>query len=129
MLEHLIQLRRAWEGEFPEGGSLIRRRVDLPTQWPTGLDAPFRLTRAFQRPPIDPGRERLALRLGSVPGLRSIRLNEWEIARVAEGISGLTIDLPDLLPPRNRLVLDVDPSDWGEPPGLWGEVALVIRSD
>jgi hypothetical protein len=126
MPEHLIYLRRAWEGHFGPGAAGAVRRVDLPTAWPADLPGPVRLSRAFNRPPLDPGRETLALRLGAVPGLLSVRLNGRPLA--TSGPAGSELPLSDPLPPRNVLLLELDPSAAATAGPGWGEVALVIRS-
>jgi hypothetical protein len=127
--EHLIHLRRAWEGTFVEDGVKVVRRVDLPTTWPLESRAPFVLSRAFQRPRIEPDRERLSLRLASVSGLISVQWNGRELARPTIGTTGLELALEGPIPARNLLVLEVDPAGISDSGTDWGTVALVIQSD
>lgn len=129
MPEHLIHLRRAWEGRFVEGGAEVVRRVDLPTSWPMELSAPFLLSRSFRRPPIEPDRERLSLRLGSVLGLISIQWNGRELARPMVGTTNLELALEGPIPARNLLTLEVDPTESTGSEMPWGTIALVIQSD
>jgi hypothetical protein len=128
MPEHLIRLRGGWEWRDP--GAASARRVALPMTWPAGLTAHVRLVRSFQRPTIDPAREALALRLESVSGLVAVWLNGRELARPDAGTTALCLPLDDPMPPRNVLVLEVDPTTPGRAgadPEPWGEIALVIR--
>jgi hypothetical protein len=126
MSEHFIRLRGGWEWHEPGGGS-ADRRVTLPMIWPSRLTARVRLVRSFQRPPLDPAREALALRLESVAGLVAAWLNDHELARPDPGTTTLRLPLDAPLPSRNVLVLEVDPPPHDpaadEP---WGEIALVI---
>jgi hypothetical protein len=128
MPDHLIRLRGGWLQFDPhspvDADSGIR--VTLPMTWPAGPAGRVRLVRSFGPPPFDPGRETLTLRLEHVDGLVSARLNDREIARPTPGTATLDIPLPDPLPRRNLLVLDVDPPGDGRPPGPWGAIALVI---
>ena len=128
MYEHLIRLRGAWDWHPGAGGP---GRVALPTRWAADVRSPFRLSRRFHRPPIDPDRETLALRMESVAGLGVVRLNGRELARPAGGVSDLTLTLEGSLPGTNLLELEVDPAAWGEA-GLgdspWGRIALVVVS-
>jgi hypothetical protein len=129
MPEHLIRLRGGWEWREPEAASAARR-VTLPMTWPAGLTSRVRLIRSFQRPPIDPAHEALALRLESVSGLVAAWLNGRELARPNAGATALCLPLDDPLPPRNVLVLEVDPqvpSHAGTDAEPWGTIALVIR--
>ena len=127
MPEHLIHLRRAWEGHFPQaGGAVSVHRVSLPTNWPLGLVRPFRLIRSFQAPPIDADRESLRLILTNVWGLVSVRLNGDEVARPDRVESELAVSLERPLPRRNLLELEVDPLAWPVQPPTWGHIALAI---
>jgi hypothetical protein len=122
MCDHLIRLRGGWVCQEPGGGSA--RRLTLPVTWTSGLTGRVRLLRSFQRPPFDPARESLALRLESIPGLVVVRLNGREHARPTESPGALWLSLDDPLPSRNLLELEVEPSaDSAEP---WGVIALVI---
>ncbi|MEO6811185.1 MAG: hypothetical protein ABI353_18915 [Isosphaeraceae bacterium] len=129
MSEHLIHLRRAWEGTFVEGGAKVVRRVDLPASWPADLSTPFLLSRAFQRPPIEPDRERLLLRFASVSGLISVHWNGQELARPMIGTADLELALERPIPARNLLALEVDPAGFNGLGIPWGTIALVIRSN
>jgi hypothetical protein len=124
MTEHLIRLRGGWEWHAP--GDDPERRVTLPMIWPTGLAARVHLRRSFQRPPLDPAREALALRLESITGLVVVRLNSRELVRPGPGVSVLCLPLDDPLPPRNVLDLEIDPPEAGAEP--WGTIALVISA-
>lgn len=125
MPEHLIRLRRGWLRvalQAPGDGS---DRVTLPL---AGFPDPGRrvlLTRSFQRPPVDPDREALWLRLEAVPGLNSVVLNGRSMTAGGPLADSLLLPVGDDLPARSVLVLDVGPA---HPVGPlpWGEVALVI---
>jgi hypothetical protein len=64
-----------------------------------------------------------------MPGLKSARLNGRLIGPASTGSDDdRSIELPELLLPRNGLVLEVDGIVAGaEDTGPWGEIALVIR--
>jgi hypothetical protein len=124
MSEHLIRLRGGWEWHAPGDGPA--QRVALPMIWPAGLTTHVRLLRSFQRPPLDPAREALALRLESISGLVVVRLNGRALAHPEPGVSALSLPLDDPLPPRNVLELEAGPlTESAEP---WGTIALVITA-
>lgn len=129
-VEHWIRLRGAWtcHGLGPDADP--GRRVDLPTQGPPDRDRPFRMNRPFGRPRLDPLRESLTIRLEGVGGLRLVRLNGRVVAEPTAGTEALELPLPEPLPARNVLELEVDPAGrLGPAPGdaRWGCVALVVR--
>ncbi len=129
MTDHRIRLRRGWElldpGQTPAPGSLTLPLTEFP-DWPA---TPHRLGRWFNTPPLDPTRETLWLQLAAVRGLRSIRLNDHEVAMSPFSEEPLLVPLGEHLQNRNQLVLDVDlDSATRPPPGFfWGDIALLIR--
>jgi hypothetical protein len=129
MSEHLIRLRAAWQWRPRDAGVAAPRRIDLPTAWPAEWSGPILLTRGFHGPRLEPGCQRVRLRLEAVAGLRSVRLNGLEVARPEAGTSALTLDLEGRLHERNVLVLEVDraaAADPGAGATPWGTIALVI---
>jgi hypothetical protein len=122
MSEHIIRLRGGWLYHDPDGVS--ERRLTLPVAWTPGLTERVRLVRLFQRPAIDPGRESLALRLESIPGLVVVRLNGREQARPSARSGSLFLSLEEPLPSRNVLELEAEPPAGCSEP--WGVIALVI---
>jgi hypothetical protein len=129
--EHQIRLRAAWRLRIVDAAAEAESRVDLPTVWPPGFVRPFRLSRSFRRPQINNPSETLVLRLGEVPGLRTVVLNGRAQSWSSSDWGAVELPLDDSLPARNELVLEVDPRYW--PPGgslaqPWGSIALVIRS-
>jgi hypothetical protein len=133
MSDHTIRLRAGWRS-WPEGADESgAERIDLPSARIHDRDGPLCLLRSFQRPPLEPGRERLELRLDSVPGLAAVCLNSQVLAAFAADPTGpVLLPLPEALPTRNHLVLRLGPPGPRKgaatrPP--WGEIALVIRSE
>jgi hypothetical protein len=129
MSEHRIRLRGGWLLRETAPQVATPRRITLPLPGFASDAGGIVLFRSFQRPPLDPARESLWLRLDDVPGLRSVALNNRRIALVPPGVSSLLVPLGDDLLARNELRLDVDPvasRDTSEPDAPWGEVALVI---
>lgn len=130
MPEHLIRLRGGWSWDDREGGPVAARRVSLPLEGAPRGTSRIVLTRQFGRPPIDPGRERLALRLEGVDGLVGIRLNGHDLALPPVGATDLELSPDDLQPTGNVLILEVIPSSGthaGADNSRWGRIALVIR--
>ena len=130
--EHRIRLRGGWECHYREGDDEeapeVLRRVDLPTASVRDLPPRCRLTRQFGRPPVDPRNEDVWLEMRNVPGLTSARLNGRSIRPDEPGGPDWTIALPEILLPRNGLVLEVERQDQTENDrSPWGEIALVIR--
>ncbi len=129
MPEHLIRLRGGWLRGDGEDGPDSMRRVSLPLEGPPVGRSRVILSRRFGRPPIDPGRECLALRLEGVVGLAGIRLNGRAMAVPPVGATDLELAPDELRPSGNLIVLDVLPPA-GTPPeaddSRWGMVALVI---
>ena len=126
MSEHFIRFRAAWDCMIREGDAEVVRRVDLPTDWPIGLDSPFRLRRRFGRPPLDLSTVSVRLEMLGVPGLVAAWLNGRELARPDLEGPDWSVPLVDPLPSRNDLVLEVDFGSLTEPPRSWGAIALVI---
>ncbi|MFI5454260.1 MAG: hypothetical protein ACHRXM_02315 [Isosphaerales bacterium] len=130
MIEHRIRLRGGWgccAAGLPDSDE---QRVTLPIRWsPDGLGR-MRLTRRFGRPPFDPDRELLILRLDQVAGIRCILLNGQPIAGVAPEKSLYELQI-DHSRDRNLLVLEIErPLPCMESAGAsaeWGIVALVVR--
>jgi len=130
MPEHLIRLRGGWLWGDREGGAAAARRVSLPLEAPPRGTSRVVLTRQFGRPPLDPGRERLALRLEGVVGLVELRLNGRAMAIPSGGATDLELSPDDLQPSGNVLVLEFLPSSRPHAEAddsRWGMVALVIR--
>jgi len=130
VIEHRIRLRGGWgccAAGLPETDE---HRVTLPMRWsPDGLGR-MRLTRRFGRPPFDPDRELLILRLDQVAGIRSMLLNGQPVAGVAPERSFYELQINHSRD-RNLLVLEVErPLPGMESAGAsaeWGIVALVVR--
>jgi len=128
--EHRIRLRGGWgccAAGLPESDE---QRVTLPIRWsPDGLGR-MRLTRRFGRPPFDPDRQVLILRLDQVAGIQSIVLNGQPIAGVCPEMSLHELQINHARD-RNLLVLEMEPPLPGmESAGAsaeWGIVALVVR--
>jgi hypothetical protein len=134
MPEHVIRLRGGWlwydvEPPADATGVGAGRRISLPISWPEPARSmrTVWLFRSFGAPPLEDPRQGVALRLEQVRGIISARLNGRELARPGPGLDSLEIPLPGGLPPRNTLVLEVDPRGLLPGPGPWGVIALVIR--
>ncbi len=128
MADHRIRLRGAWERHDPDAKT--GRRVSLPLEREHAGAGHVRLIRPFNRPPLDPERERLLLEMEGIAGLVSVRLNQQEIARPEPGTEELTLTLDQPLPMRNVLSLEVefrDERDARLEHSRWGTIALVIR--
>ena len=130
MSVHLIRLRKGWESIDLDSLDPRPERITLPL--PAGWRSArrLRLTRRFGCPPLNPDIESLWLRLESVSGLASLRLNGRDLP-VGPCFHG-TIDIPLVeLPARNELALELSAAA-GDPAGdstAWGEIALLIRSE
>ncbi|MDR3638740.1 MAG: hypothetical protein P4L84_33345 [Isosphaeraceae bacterium] len=108
-----------------------RQRVNLPMTWPAGIHGPVRLLRSFQKPVIDPASEVLFLRLDHVAGLRTLLLNDREIARTPGDQASLTVRLDDLIERRNVLSLEIELPQLLEsdvPAAPWGSISLLVRA-
>lgn len=132
MPSHTIRLRGPWMLSLLDSTTPSRRSFPLPTwePWPTA--AGLVLSRSFQRPPIEPGREQVALALRQVDGLGTVTLNAVPLPVPAEcdTTAGFELDVTAyLIPGTNRLALEVDPHRSSGIVVPWGEVALVIRTD
>ncbi len=130
MPDHPIRLRGGWESYRP-GSTTVPERLTLPTRWDSDWPGRLRLLRRFGSPPIDPGQQALLLVLERVLGIHSIRLNDQEIPHVSPERSNYQIRL-DGLPPRNVLILEVEPPSSQGPmnddDADWGFISLVIQS-
>ena len=127
MTGHRIRLRGGWERHDLETGQIAR--ITLPASLPTESHSSMQLVRAFNKPLLDAARESLWLDLRRVPGIRSVRLNDEEIARPADGLSALSLPIENARESRNVLVLELQTRSAGAPladDSLWGEIALVI---
>jgi hypothetical protein len=128
--EHRIRLRGGWGCRALGLAASADEPVTLPIRWNPPFSGPIRLTRRFGRPPFDPQRQALILRLDQVAGTRSILLNGQLIAGVSpeRSLYELSIDHPR---DRNLLVLEVQPpvpaTEAAGDPAEWGVVALVLR--
>jgi hypothetical protein len=130
MSEHVIRLRKAWDGPIAHASEAVTSRIDLPTVWNPVPTEPFRLQRQFQRPPIAEEREQLVLRLEQVVGLTEVRLNGERLALEETMPSVAEIVLNSAAIGRNRLFLYVNPALWvnrWDASLPWGDVSLVIR--
>jgi len=128
--EHRIRLRGGWgccAAGLPQADE---QRVTLPIRWRPDGPGRLRLTRRFGRPPFEPEREVLVLRLDQVAGIYSILLNGQPVARVSPDRSQYEIQLEHGRD-RNLLELELEPPlagvDAAGPRAEWGLIALVIR--
>ncbi len=125
MSEHQIQLRGGWEILGPSNAPRTGR-LTLPSAELARTPGPVQLLRQFQKPPLNPGRETLWLRLDAVPGLRSVVVNDLAVALGPFSSGPLLFPLEGTLPWRNRILLDIEfPPVPDETP--WGLIALLIR--
>jgi hypothetical protein len=127
MPEHRIRFRGGWYLSAAEDEPSNVRRLTLPVVWPPGMVGPFRLTRRFGRPPIDPAVESAWLELSDIPGLRSLQLNGVDLGPIPLDVLDWTVPLTGLLDLRNTLTLELVPGQFSTPEG-WGSIALVIAS-
>lgn len=120
MIEHRIQLRRAWEAGDPGRTA----RLDLPACW--GVDTiPPRIARRFNRPSIDETVEAVSLEFASVPGLIAVSLNDHDLGSPPEGEDPWVVGLAQLKPSGNCLVLTLD-AEAARGSQAWGRIALLI---
>ena len=139
MSEHRIRLRGGWEARAIDAMPWAVNRLTLPIRWDVDLPRRLRLTRRFQRPPLeDPslpgsrqaGQPDLRLLLEQVPGLIALELNGESPVCVWPEQTRYEIPL-SRLPQRNQLVLEVETPRRDDRPGgeapEWGCIALVIR--
>ena len=125
MTEHLIRFRRGWRwlnAARQEQPTLVTLPLPSLAEFPN----PFYLARTFQPPTLNRNAETLWLDLESVRGLVSIELNGEALPRTESDSRVERIPLSDTLPPRNRLVLQVDVN--AVTTAEWGIIALVIRN-
>jgi hypothetical protein len=128
---HRIRLRGGWEWSV-EGSLGSPQRLTLPLAVPNWTELRGFLVRRFSRPDLDPSCEELALELHRITGTQRVLLNGHELDfKPGRGQRGpIHLPLGDL-PPRNVLILEIDPAAIaGMPPeeeSEWGEIALVIR--
>lgn len=129
MPEHIIRLRGGWEWQSKSGESA---RLSLPIRRPLVWKGRRILYRYFHRPPIDPLAERLEIAIEATPGLLGVLLNGQALEFSRLLAPPLRIRLPDPLPTRNCLVLEVD-FDLADDLNAteWGVIALavVVRSN
>jgi hypothetical protein len=89
------------------------------------------LTRAFNRPRLEPRRETLFLAMDQVAGIVSLSLNGESIAKVSGESSHYEIELLGLLE-RNVLTLEIEiPAPTLEPFSKaedWGIISLLVRT-
>jgi len=128
--EHRIRLGGGWGCCAAGLPKSAEQRVTLPIRWrPDGLGR-LRLTRRFGRPPFEPEREVLILRLDQVAGIHCILLNGQPVAGVSPESSMYEIQLEHALD-RNLLEIELEPPLAGveaaEATAEWGIIALVIR--
>jgi len=131
--EHVIRLRKGWESIDLDSLDPRPVRITLPLRAEWRSDRRLRLTRRFGCPPWNPRTESLWLRLESVAGLASLRLNGIDLPLVGQdSLGAIDIRLAELRP-RNELALEISGADApAAPPGAstaWGEIALLIRSE
>jgi hypothetical protein len=133
MSEHLIRLRKGWELEDLDSPDHRPQRVSLPLEAGWAGARRLRLTRRFGCPPLNPGSESLWLRLESVSGLASLRLNDRDLSPGPGVHVVVDIRLAEL-PARNVLALELSSaaalSDAQRCGSLaCGEIALLIRQE
>ena len=131
MSEHLIRLRKGWESIDLDSPDPRPERITLPLPMGWGSGRRLRLTRRFGCPPLNPHGESLWLRLESVAGLASLRLNGRDLPLGQDSHGTIDIRLAELRP-RNELALELSGAAPAAPPGdstTWGEIALLIRSE
>ncbi|WP_435010624.1 hypothetical protein P12x_001903 [Tundrisphaera lichenicola] len=128
MVEHAIRLRAAWDCRDLDGESEATRRVDLPTDWPSGSPSRFLLRRKFGRPPGIESVQSIYLELLKVPGLVAAQLNGRDLLPNPAEASAWVIPLGEPLPSRSVLILEVDFRDQPGPHRDWGAIALIIAS-
>ena len=140
MSEHRIRLRGGWEARAIDPMLGAVDRLTLPIRWDVDRPRRLRLTRRFQRPPLeDPshlgsrqaGPPELWLLLEHVPGLLALELNGESPVCVWPEQTRYEIPL-GRLPQRNQLVLEIETPRSNDRAGSaapeWGSIALVIRS-
>ncbi len=118
---HAIRFRKAWTLECPPGTPA--GRLDLPAA-PLQLTQPFVLIRQWSLPPRLPAHASLSLELAQLPGLRSVRLNGATLSSLLS-----PTPLPNNLPDRSTLILEVDPSTLTDSERSdWGHIALLVTT-
>ena len=130
MSEHRIRLRGGWEARAIDPMLGAVDRLTLPIRWDLDRPRRMRLTRRFQRPPLEVP-SHLVLLLEHVPGIISLELNGESPVRVSPEQTRYEVPL-GRLPQRNQLVLEIETprsNDWaGSDAPEWGSIALVIRA-
>jgi len=125
----LIRFRKGWESIELDSLDPHPEPITLPLPAGWGSTRRVRLTRRFGYPPLNPHIESLWLRLESVAGLASLRLNGRDLPLGQDFHGTIEIRLAELRP-RNELALELLAA--AAPPGdstVWGEIALLIRSE
>ncbi len=122
MTEHRIRFRMGWELHHEQSAE-IDKNFAFPTAWSETLKGKIRLIRRFGRPRPGSASESYRIEIRQTPGLISARLNDQPLELEVRA----NVDLLK----RNTLELEVDLDQIPRrsPPDLWGDVALVIRSD
>ncbi len=126
---HLIRLRGGWERDEP-GRESTPERLTLPlVGWPSGWGL-TRLVRHFQHPALDFATESLALRLVSVPGLITVKLDGIALVSPDSPDTDRPLSIDPSQPRRHTLELIVDFSGTAlsARTEIWGEIALVVQS-
>ena len=130
MTEHCIRLRGGWECCPVDSSVSDTYRLTLPTRWGSDRPRRLRLTRRFNRPPLDADCW-IGLRLEQVAGIQALLLNGQPLACASPDESRYEIPLSSL-PDRNLLVLEIEPPQSTDSGGAvspeWGAIALVIRT-
>jgi beta-galactosidase/beta-glucuronidase len=133
MYPHRIRIRGPWDYEplesHPATGSLPPAgQMTLPCRWRDGGLGDFvgrvRFRRRFGYPGRLDAHERVWLTFAGVEAVADVWLNEAFLGR-HEGGEPFEFEVTPLLRTRNELRVDAEGEGDG---GLWGEVALEVRS-
>ena len=136
---HRIHLKGPWEyewlGPFWEDLPFEKRgRLRMPVSWESAFGRTVgmvRFSRRFHQPTnLDP-HERVLLVFDGIGGQGTVRLNDNALGAVEASAGRLEFDVTENLRPSCELTveLEFDPAGQGKTPGgLWGPVAIEIRS-
>jgi hypothetical protein len=140
MTEHRIRLRGGWEVRALDERPGEVKRLTLPIRWDFERPRRLRLTRRFQRPPLQAlsplgsrpaGHPELVLVLEDVPGIVSLELNGESTVYVSPEQTCYQVPL-GRLPQRNQLELEIETPCANDRTGgdvrEWGSIALVVRA-